>query len=129
MHFKYNSYLVVMYSLCFVTIQLFSEGFVVGTLIKTPIGYEKIENLKTGDNVLCFDKNRNIVERPIIYTAQKLIDSYEKVHIGDEWIGCSPDQLFYNTDSDKWISILLLNDHMILSREDSLLVESIGALF
>ena len=41
--------------LVFFSFLTFTEGFVVGTLVKTFGGYTAIEQLNIGDSVICFD--------------------------------------------------------------------------
>lgn len=98
---------------------VFSEGFAAGTLVKTPTGYEQIENLSAGDIILCFDSAQNIVERPVVYITKKHISSYARVLINNEYINLSPDQKFYSITNNTWFSILNLQAHNILSIQPS----------
>ena len=81
----------------------YGEGFVAGTLVKTPTGYKPIEQIYIGDTVSTYDcaslvsatvmaikeKNTCLLIRIILNNGQEIIADY--------------DQLFYVIDHNEWI--------------------------
>lgn len=80
-----------------------AEGFAARTLIKVPAGYAAIENLRSGDCVLCYDADKSVVEGTISYITQKSVDEYVRIAIADECICVACDQFLYDESCDAWI--------------------------
>lgn len=83
--------------------QLFAEGFLHGTHIKTPTGYVPIEQLKKHDLVICCDDGWSFAERPVIAASKKQVVRYIKIIIDDEVICAAADQKFYAPLQKKWV--------------------------
>lgn len=81
------------------------RGFVAGTLVKTPSGYEQIENLKVGDLVLSQDKNGQLVRQKITSTKRVVCDEIVSMQAGKDCvILTSPHQQLFDGKSSHWIS-------------------------
>lgn len=82
-----------------------SEGFLSGTLVKTPSGYSYIEKLKPGDKIISFNLSDNTT--PDTSTITNAInyqsDSCVKITIGDSILCCAPDQKFYSHNQQEWV--------------------------
>ena len=70
----------------------YAEGFLAGTLVKTPIGYRTIEELKIGDTVFCYDMNASMVEKRIIATIKQKAPCYIKLIFENEFLLVSEDR-------------------------------------
>lgn len=90
-------------SLIFQFILCSAEGFSAGTLVKIPDGYAKIEDLRIGDHVLCYDNQKNIVESPIIHIAKKAFNSYVRITFADECLCIACDQQLYDENNGAWV--------------------------
>lgn len=75
------------------------EGFCAGTLIKTPYGYELIENLVMGDTVI--DAYGNSTE--IVAIISRCVNEYIKVFLKNITLCVGRDQQFYCFSSFSWI--------------------------
>ena len=69
----------------------FEEGFGIGTLVKTPFGYELIQDLIVGDMVI--DASGHSTE--IVSITKRHVDKYIKIYLENAvfCVGC--DQLLY----------------------------------
>jgi hypothetical protein len=95
---------------------VYSEGFVAGTLIKTPSGYTAIEKLHVGDSVICYDFKNRGVERPVTRVIKKHTDVLVQLTIASELISVAPDHTFYLPRERKWVAAQdLTPDHVLLS--------------
>ncbi len=103
----------------FSVVQNYAEGFAAGTLVKVPNGYERIEDLKVGDVVICWDDTHNFVERPICYVARKSIPHYVSVAIDDEFLELSANQQLYDTATASWIMVSDFDNALIKFKEES----------
>jgi len=77
-----------------------AEGFLAGTIVKTPNGYTKIEDLHIGDYVICYDKQKNYVESKIVCTDKKSIERYVRIAIAAEYLCLACDQKLYKKEDD-----------------------------
>jgi len=75
--------------LCLFASFLNAEGFIAGTLVKTPAGYEEIQNIQTGDLVLSCDFQNRCVPRAVIGTFQQVSNGYLEIEVGTSVIGVS----------------------------------------
>ena len=83
-----------------------AEGFVAGTYVKVPHGYETIDNLKSDDKIISYDFNQNAaVERSIIEIHKQHVDQYIRLVAYDSIIEVSPEQKFYLHALKKWETI------------------------
>lgn len=78
-----------------VHISAFAEGFLTGTLVKTPSGYTEIENLVVGDEVVCYNFKGECVTRAITYVQQEQVEAYTQITIGNEQVFAALDHKFY----------------------------------
>jgi hypothetical protein len=101
---EFNIYLMLWF-VFFAPTQAFTEGFAAGTLVKVPDGYEKIENLKIGDSVVCFDNEQKFVARPILFIHTKHLSQYARLVIDAEVIKLSAQQKIYNVATASWIVV------------------------
>lgn len=92
------------------------EGFVQGTLVKTPNGYVDIAELKIGDGVVCYDFNGSCVEKPITDVIKKHTEMCIELVVNGEKIYVAPDQKFYLPREREWIEAKdLVSGHVLLS--------------
>lgn len=86
---------------------IISTGFSAETLVKTPLGYKAIKDLKQNEFVVCYDylsnqqKNRTITNIRKITTSQCL-----KTQLLDQSIITDLSQQFYFPSIKKWLTIL-----------------------
>lgn len=92
-----------------------AEGFVAGTSVKVPDGYEKIEHIRVGDQVLCFDANKQYVSATVISVSKKTVDSYIRIGIANENMCVACDQQLYDEKSNSWVVASALKNGDILS--------------
>ena len=77
-----------------------AEGFIAGTLVKTPSGHTTIEQLNVDDNVISsYRKHAKITN-----TTHCTVDCCIKISIDNECIYAAQDQKFYSYDQQKWIA-------------------------
>ena len=95
-----KSFLILLLAF-FISHEIYS-GFVSGTLVKIPDGYEAIENLFPGDMVCSFDLQGNIqiskVKEVVSYVSSRAI----RIKIQDDLIATSPSQKYYIPYIDSW---------------------------
>lgn len=90
--------------LCLLTISLaHGEGFIAGTLVKTPEGYTPIEKLKVDDVVISFDLQGACVERRVTHTQQKHAGGFFIVTVNGQAITVADDHKFYLAPEKDWI--------------------------
>ncbi len=95
-----------------------TEGFISGTLIKTPFGYTQIDQLNIGDKVISTNHNLVAEECLITYITHHTIDCCMKIGINNKYVYTAPNQKFYSYNQKKWVSAhqlqpsdLLMNWH------------------
>lgn len=93
--------LVIVFTLW--TYQIFTAGFIQGTLVKIPDGYSTIETLKIGDTVFCCDDNGSIVTSTITATQKKSVARVIRLNGSDSTIITTAEQLFYTIPENVWI--------------------------
>jgi hypothetical protein len=81
----------------------YAEGFLAGTLVKTPFGYENIENLTVGDKVVCYDFMGKCVTRTVTHVQQEEVDTYAQITIGNEQVFAALDHKFYVPNDNAWL--------------------------
>ncbi len=93
------------------------EGFLAGTLVKTPNGYTPIEKLQEKDLVICYDFQGNCVTRRITKTFKQSTSDYIRLWINDELIEVASDHKFFLPLENRWIEAKCANSkHVFLSR-------------
>jgi len=109
----------------FLTIDLFSVGFMVHTLVKTPTGLVPIEMLKEGDIVCADGFDEQYYSKPVLFANIYQTTVIAKVIIADEVIFTTPDQCFLN-DANEWIPVANLEAGVkVKSTSGYLAVESV----
>jgi len=84
-------------------ISAFAEGFLAGTLVKTPSGYTEIEQLKVGDKVICYDFKGQCVTRSITHVQQEEVSAYAQITVGNDNIYAALDHKFYIPHDNTWV--------------------------
>lgn len=88
------------------------EGLIGSTLVKTDTGHCRIEDLKVGQVVCCYDtKSGKETQSTITYFDKVRLDNHIQVIINDESIRVAPDHKFYISSSDAWIKAQDLKDN------------------
>lgn len=82
---------------------LAEEGFIAGTLIKTPIGYTAIEHLSEGDVIIGCDPVNGDQPKMVLGVSKKKIPAYVVVFSGNETIIAAPGQKFYLPRQNTWV--------------------------
>lgn len=95
-----------------------AHGFAAGTLVKSPTGYIPIEQIKPGEEVICFDLQNQCVTRKVTHIHQ--FKSRELAHliINGEFVICDVGHQFYVLDAERpqWVQARhLMRDWKILS--------------
>jgi hypothetical protein len=95
---------------------LVADGFLAGTLVKTPTGFLPIEQLRLNDEVFCFDLANTYTTRPIIHITTGVTDHYVQLCIDGTYLNVAPDQLLYLPQEERWIKAeQLTTDHVLLA--------------
>jgi Novel toxin 21 len=102
----------------FNVIQNCAEGFAAGTLVKVPNGYVKIEDVKVGELVICWDDTQQFVARPIFFITKKRVSRYACIVIDDETIKLSGKQKLYNMASRSWTTVRDLKNMLVKLRNE-----------
>lgn len=120
----YKSLLAILFSL---TSSVWSEGFVDGTPVKTPDGYENISQLKAGDLVLSCDFKNHCVEREVIKTHQTIANGYLEIKVGKTILKVDEDHLFYDPQTASWIQAkkLLTSSQVMNASYEKLAVKDV----
>jgi len=88
------------------------EGFLGTTKIKTDKGFCKIEDIKVGDLVACYDeKNKTQTYSKITHVNKARLAKHLQIKIDDEIIQVAPDHQFYVPYTEAWISASDLKDN------------------
>ncbi len=78
------------------------EGFIEGTLVKTPQGYSKIETLSIGDLVMSCDFEGSCVERQVLKTSKKEASRYLKIEVDGQKIGVGYSHKLFSSETGFW---------------------------
>lgn len=79
-------------------------GFTGCTLVKTPDGHTRIDKIKKGDTVICYDfKGERCVEKKVMQTHTSEAKPVYLIYIDGQEIGVSGAHKFYEADSGQWI--------------------------
>ena len=102
-------------------VNVFSEGFIAGTRVKTPMGHVAIENIRVNDHVMCWDSNNKMVEKPVLFVGKKSVLSHAQIFLDDVCLVSGLDQKFYCASQQKWVSVLGLHkDDGLIARDNRL---------
>ena len=106
----------------FCTFSLVPHGFIASTLVKTPDGYRKIQDMQCGDCITCYNNN-NLVDGYVTHIHTCNVTEYVEIVIKDESIACSVDQQLYLPDIQQYekASDLQLSDQL----SDGYMIQSI----
>lgn len=74
------------------------------------------------DHIICLDNQKNLVESVITYVGKKSVSQYVRVQFGDESVGITGDQLFWNAENDLWINASSFGDILINDDIDMYLI-------
>jgi len=81
----------------------FGEGFLAGTLVKTPSGYTEIEKLIVGDQVVCYNFKGECVTRAVTHVQQEEVNAYAQITVGNDTIYAALDHKFYIPYDNTWV--------------------------
>ena len=113
----YSALISTIFTFC-----VFGEGFITGTLVKTPDGYMPIESIEVNDSVICCDDDGNIVTSIVLAKQKKIAPSPVIVTTKTSVIIADHHQLFYTLPHQKWIeACMLTTEHFLLSPTRELL--------
>lgn len=89
------------------------EGFSGATVVKTDQGYRKIEDIKAGDLVACYDKTtaKQTYNRVILTDKTHLSKHIQITFANNETIKVGPKHRFYAQSLDKFITAEELKNH------------------
>ncbi len=107
------------YSLIFLLCSVANAGgFVENTLVKTPQGYTKIEDLKVGDEVLSCDYKEHCIAKKVTATHLIKAQNFVVVQVGGDGFACDKDQLVLDTQKREWVKIseLASGDLLVTSK-------------
>jgi len=88
------------------------EGLVGSTLVKTGNGYSKIEDLKIGNAVLCYDAKTNRQQLSKVTYVDKInLAEHIQITINDQILQVAPEHKFWLQSSHTWITAEELAQH------------------
>lgn len=115
--------ITIIFVSAFVTNHALGEGFIAGTLVKTPSGYVEIETIQKGDRVICYDFLGKCTETTVIDQVQTHDTSYIEIKILDEIVYVAPDHKFYLPITQTWVAARdLLPGHILLKHCSDLVI-------
>lgn len=94
---------LILYLLLY-TFYIHPEGFLAETLVKTALGSSCIKQLSNKNTVVSYNFEKNSINSCIKQNILSHSDSYIKITIADETICCAPDQKFYLSNQQQWIT-------------------------
>ncbi len=91
------------------------EGFLAGTLVRTPDGYKPIEELKIGDAII----GEDCIPKIVLEVSRMPITEYIKISLGNETICAALDQKLYLAQEGIWITAQdITASHWLLGSPD-----------
>lgn len=84
---------------------LLQEGFVAGTLVKTPHGYTPIEQLQVGDTIIGYDEDIGHTGRTVLNVFRQHVQSYIRLYINNVFCEIGPHQKLYNHENNTWVQV------------------------
>ncbi len=79
------------------------DGFCAGTLVKQPIGYQKIEQLEVGDIVVAYNFDGECISAPVTAIKKSHVQAYMQVWVEGTPICADLDHKFYLPQEKKWV--------------------------
>lgn len=81
------------------------EGFIGTTRVKTEKGYIRLEELKVGDTVICYDaQKKEKISSPITYYDKIKLTEHVQLTVNNEVIRVAPNHQFYIPSTEAWVS-------------------------
>lgn len=91
------------------------EGLLGTTIVKTDTGYRKIEELKVGDTVSCYDfKNGKETFSKITFADKVHLSKHIQITLNDQTIHVSPTHKFYIQSWNMWVQASDLKNNLDL---------------
>jgi hypothetical protein len=95
------------------------EGFVAGTLVKTPNGYTPIEQLQAGNTVIGYDQQTGYTERKVLNVIQQEASYYVKLSLSNITCSIGTHQKFYLSHHNAWAQARHLKPGDLLSSNNN----------
>ena len=105
--------------------QLYAEGFLAGTLVKTSVGYVPIEQLKIGDSVLSYDFSECcVVESKVVQVTRRQASMCIQLFLNNQKVYTDQAQRFYAIKDHKmgWVFAKDFTREFLLHNSNSDLV-------
>ncbi len=80
-----------------------AEGFIAGTLVKTPTGHAEIQTLVVGDEVLSCDFKGSCIAKEVTHTHGEEKSGFMEIEVDGATIRCDEDHLFYAPITKTWL--------------------------
>lgn len=94
---------ILIISLLIISKMALSDGFIAGTLIKTPTGYKTVENLTINDEVISFDCQKKIFLNDVVVNIEiKHSPTLQKISYLNRIVLCDTGQKFYCKIEDEF---------------------------
>lgn len=93
-----------------ITNAIFPEGFVAGTLVKTPHGYISIEQLKKGDQVIALSADGTLADNTVTRIHQEKVNILYEMAIDGEKICAALDHQFFSPSAQEWVDLQALKN-------------------
>lgn len=118
---------LILILLIFSHLSVIAEGFLAGTLVKTPYGYTDIEKLAIGDQVVCYNFQGECVTRAVTHVHQQEVQSYVNISVGGQFIYTDLDHKFYLPNDNAWVQAHTIQPGNVFLKEcvDTSVVESV----
>lgn len=84
---------------------LIQEGFVAGTLVKTPQGYTPIEQLQVGDTIIGYDEHIGPTGRTVLNVFRHHVQSYIRLYLDNVFYEIGSHQKLYNHENNTWVQV------------------------
>lgn len=81
------------------------EGFVAGTLVKTPQGYTPIELLQVGDTVIGYDEHIGHIGRTVLNVFRQHVQNYIRLYINNIFCEIGSHQKLYKHENNTWVQV------------------------
>ncbi|HKP39138.1 MAG TPA: polymorphic toxin-type HINT domain-containing protein [Pyrinomonadaceae bacterium] len=102
--------------------------FPAGTIVKTPIGDRKIEELLEGDQVFaCNLDSKSVVTRSVLKTFKNWTQHLVDIHVGETTVTATRGHLFWVDNKNAWLPAVELEAGMTLRliNQDVVIIQSI----
>jgi len=123
MHFFHQGIArICVFFLLLTTTFIFPDGFPQGTYIQTPSGFNTIENLEPGHEVISFDHLKKIYAKNIVLQRHKqTTQDLLHIHYADNIIKTDAEQRFLDADTYTWYPAhaLRVGQHVVADNHTS----------